>query len=996
QLDPHRNEGTITVVKSVNNDNGGQAVASDFSLYVGDTPVTSGESNYFEPNDYTISENMNDIAGYEKTGIVCRDGDEIVSQDGQLSLSAGDAITCTVTNDDIQPKLTVVKVVDGGDASVSSFPLFVTHSDNDPVSVTSGVSHGFDAGNYTVSETNEQANYYASFSENCPNGAVSLSVGDDKTCTITNTYRAPVVLHSISGMKFNDANDNGTRDEGEASLAGWTIYLDSNDNGVLDNEETSTQTNSDGYYTFTDLSDGSYVVREVQQSGWTQTMPADNGKYDVSIDGDNPTGKDFGNHQNPQEPQQCTGSGTYTVNADFDKGSLINVNHTPSDQIQLSDQVNAFNFIWVSVSSKGTMVKINTDTGAVVGEYWTSPASQGVGNGNTSRTTVDKDGSVWVANRNGVYEGYGSVAHIGLVENGQCEDKNGNGVIDTSTGQGDIKPWADVSGDRHVATAQDECIVHYVKTSNGDARHISVTADNNVWVSGIGGRNFDLIKGGKWNVPSSGTIIRHEASVGYGGYGGLITASGIIWSTNPLIRWDTAYPLVAPNGTSTIGYSHDSYGICIDHQGNVWNTSLSGGQIRKFAPDGSLLGTFNYHANNAQGCAVDQNDNIWVAHSLWGNSVGHLLNDGTWVGNITVGTGPTGVSVDANNKVWVTNMYSQTVSRIDPALGDLGADGITKIGAVDFTSVDLGGQLYNYSDMTGSTLSGKAQSGTWTVVHDGTVDGYAWRDITWTAALNSGSLSVTVATSSDGLTFGAPQAITSGQSLASLTSRYLKIVASFDRSENGSSPVLYDLTATRECGQTPPPPPPPPVCTTNCGGGGGGSTPIWLLRNTTSSTPAVLGETLKPSLKFSKTSSVIAVFAGTKGINYSITIENTGNSSALDVKVTDKLPTHLTFEDGKTEHTWTIGELKAGEKKTLSYKVNSSADAPKGDYVNNAELTSSNHATLTAKTTIKISVPQVLGEKLPNTGFDLGELYLLLSLMMVLAIARYSLKKQLI
>jgi len=976
QLDPHADDGIITVIKDVVNDNGGTAEASAFTLYVNDTIVTSGASTYFADGDYSVSEDS--LPGYAKTSIICRDGEEVISRTGDFTLSAGQAITCTITNDDIQPKLTVVKQVVGGQAQVSDFPLYVALGQNEPILVTSGQSNGFDAGSYVVSEINGQSNYTQSFSENCLQGAISLAIGDDKTCTITNTYNPPQQLHSISGMKYNDLNGNGTRDEGEAGLAGWTIYIDSNDDGVLNNEETSTVTDSSGHYSFSELTDSDYFIREVGQTGWTQTDPAEGGKYHVYIDGNNPTGKDFGNHQD--EILQCTGSGTYTVNADFDKGSLINVNHTPSDQIQLSDQVNAFNFIWVSVSSKGTMVKINTDTGAVVGEYWTSPASQGVGNGNTSRTTVDKDGSVWVANRNGVYNGHGSVAHIGLVENGQCEDRNGNGVIDTSTGQGDIKPWTDISGDRHVATAQDECIVHYVETSNGDARHISVTADNNIWVSGISGRNFDLIKGGKWNTPDSGSIIRHENSVGYGGYGGLITANGVIWSTNPLIRWDTAYPLVSPNGTSTIGYGHDSYGICIDHQGNIWNTSLSGGLIRKFAADGSLLGTFNYHANNAQGCAVDQNDNVWVAHSLWGSSVGHLLNDGTWVGNIAVGSGPTGVSVDANNKVWVTNMYSQTVSRIDPAGGVLGADGVTKIGAVDFTSVDLGGQLYNYSDMTGSTLSGKAQSGTWTVIHDGSVAGYPWRDVSWTAALNGGSLSVTVATSSDGVTFGAPQAITSGQSLASLTSRYLKIVVSFDRSDGGNSPVLSDLTVTRECGQTPPPPP-PPVCTSNCGGGGGGT--IIPYETPTPPVPAVLGETLKPVLLLTKTVAQSKIYAGAKNIEFTLTVTNTGNASGLELKIKDTLPAGLTYSGGTdTTRTWEIPELKAGESRTFTYKADSATDLKADTYVNTADLTASNYPDLTAQASVNVNTPQVLGEKLVETGFSLGEFLILVSLLL--------------
>jgi len=77
---------------------------------------------------------------------------------------------------------------------------------------------------------------------------------------------------------------------------------------------------------------------------------------------------------------------------------------------------------------------------------------------NPSRTTVDLDGSVWVANRG---TNPGSVTHIGLDENGQCEDRNGDGV-QTSTKLGDILQWSSGDGgERGVANAQDECIVHY-------------------------------------------------------------------------------------------------------------------------------------------------------------------------------------------------------------------------------------------------------------------------------------------------------------------------------------------------------------------------------------------------------------------------------------------------------------------------------------------------------------------------------------------------------
>ena len=54
-----------------------------------------------------------------------------------------------------------------------------------------------------------------------------------------------------------------------------------------------------------------------------------------------------------------------------------------------------FNFIWVPISNKGLVVKVDTDTGAIAGTYHTSPSSHGLGD--PSRTTVDGDGSVWYA-----------------------------------------------------------------------------------------------------------------------------------------------------------------------------------------------------------------------------------------------------------------------------------------------------------------------------------------------------------------------------------------------------------------------------------------------------------------------------------------------------------------------------------------------------------------------------------------------------------------------
>ncbi|MBI5507090.1 MAG: DUF3494 domain-containing protein [Deltaproteobacteria bacterium] len=473
-----------------------------------------------------------------------------------------------------------------------------------------------------------------------------------------------------------------------------------------------------------------------------------------------------------------TGSpATYTLTADFNDGTPLNV-VTTADEVKLDDTTTPFGFIWVAVSSKSTVVKIRTDTGAVVGEYRSAPESSG--QGDTSRTTVDKNGSVWVGNRYG-----GSVVHIGLQENGRCVDRDNSGTIETSTGLGDVRPWPGTTA----AEAADECIIHYTQTAGSDARHVSVDANNDVWVSNISTRIFQLIDG------DTGAIVRTEGPVGYGGYGGLIDANGVIWSAQPMLRWDTANPLSGPNGVNWTGYGHSSYGLCIDPAGNVWNTSLDGNTIHKFDPAGVLIGTYSHGTYYAQGCVADTNGHIWVAGSLYGNTVDHLLNDGTYVGSVTVGSGPTGVAVDSNGKIWATNYNEGTVSRIDPALGPIGGGG-GPVGAVDLTTVPLGGNTYNYSDMTGSTLIGAPDNGTWTVVHDTLIPAAQWGTVSWTQSnvVGDGSLTVTAATSDDGVNFSPPVAVTNGGALSVPDGQYIKVVVAFARASTGESPILLDLT----------------------------------------------------------------------------------------------------------------------------------------------------------------------------------------------------------
>lgn len=155
------------------------------------------------------------------------------------------------------------------------------------------------------------------------------------------------------------------------------------------------------------------------------------------------------------------------------------------------------------------------------------------------------------------------------------------------------------------------------------------------------------------------------------------------------------------------------------------------------------------------------------------------------------------MAVDAKGKIWVTNYYSQTVSRIHPAGGAIGTDGTTPIGAVDFTSVPLGGLLYNYSDMTGSTLHGAPENGTWTVIHDSGTVGTDWGKVDWNDKIGGdGFIKVTVMSSDDGLSWGAPEDASKGGELGVANGRYLKVAVAFQRSKKGVSPILYDLSVS--------------------------------------------------------------------------------------------------------------------------------------------------------------------------------------------------------
>ena len=95
-------------------------------------------------------------------------------------------------------------------------------------------------------------------------------------------------LANISGYVFDDVNENGVQDPGEAGLAGRYVYLDFNNNSQRDANEPIFATNKEGRYLFRSVATGSYFVRHHLGHFATATEPSTS-RHIVRLGAVNPT-----------------------------------------------------------------------------------------------------------------------------------------------------------------------------------------------------------------------------------------------------------------------------------------------------------------------------------------------------------------------------------------------------------------------------------------------------------------------------------------------------------------------------------------------------------------------------------------------------------------------------------------------------------------------------------------------------------------------------------
>ncbi len=210
----------LTLVKTVTNDNGGTATTSSFTLTATGPVTISGTSGSVAVTNAVVNAGTYALtetgpAGYAAGSWSCAGG----SQSGSnITAALGQNITCTINNNDIAPRLTLVKTVtdtSGGASTVPSFTLVATG----PVTISGITGAGtvtnaaINAGSYVLSESGPAG--YTAGSWSCTAGSLSgstlsLALAQTATCTINNIRLPTLTIAKVSTGATGSFDFTGT------------------------------------------------------------------------------------------------------------------------------------------------------------------------------------------------------------------------------------------------------------------------------------------------------------------------------------------------------------------------------------------------------------------------------------------------------------------------------------------------------------------------------------------------------------------------------------------------------------------------------------------------------------------------------------------------------------------------------------------------------------------------------------------------------------------
>jgi hypothetical protein len=149
-----------------------------------------------------------------------------------------------------------------GDSPISGVTVTLTNASNQIVATANSGTNGsysflnLAAGSYTLTFPATLADGKKITTRNPI--SVTLTAGQVFTSASAGYFKPTPTLGSISGMAFNDNNNNGKYDTGDTPMGDLSIDLTNSDNGLY---VASVITNSAGQYSFIDLQAGHYTIQ---------------------------------------------------------------------------------------------------------------------------------------------------------------------------------------------------------------------------------------------------------------------------------------------------------------------------------------------------------------------------------------------------------------------------------------------------------------------------------------------------------------------------------------------------------------------------------------------------------------------------------------------------------------------------------------------------------------------------------------------------------------
>ena len=486
-------------------------------------------------------------------------------------------------------------------------------------------------------------------------------------------------------------------------------------------------------------------------------------------------------------PGGTCGQGCYETTTGADSDTPFDPMATTADNVSVDsdgalvlhrDEGSADELIWIANTKEGTVSKVDTVNFRELGRYnipavdWNIQPDE---NG-PSRTSVDSTGDVYAGARLG-----SGVTKVSAAGN-DCPDTNGDGMVTTSQGPGDV-----------LTAGQDDCVL-WTTMIDGDARgvavqeipaklEVDVQPDHDPVITETPGARYVWV-GGQITDAGRGWVPRlHKLDAETGQilftldpppaptYGLALDGRGNLWISgremNSLARVDTTRCVDASCNSETvcvtqcdetscpdtcdtavlerIELGRKTYGITVDCSQRVWLGGAHGGQgVMRYDPLAAadqrlkwLPDVAGMEENGVHGIAADANG--WV----WGGArdLGVWRIDAETLDAVQVtGTGgqdfnAKGMAIDRRGRVWAIPFRLDYAMVITP--GATIDDAVVEKPIAGFVGP------YTYSDMTGEQRRLAAnEPGSYRQVFEGcgkTDKPTKWRDLSWDADVPDGT-----------------------------------------------------------------------------------------------------------------------------------------------------------------------------------------------------------------------------------------------------------------